>query len=310
MRALCEIINHYLESFKWTNSYGVARLFLGLSTLSILIFNDIKDLVAPMGTLSETHHISDAAKLSVFYIFSENLYTAQFISIIVMLIAISGIYPRYTALFQWWVAFSITTSVQIIEGGDQINEIINLLLVPVSLFDNRKWVWTNGIRMKRTAYNDFLALFVSSIFLIISLQVSFVYFHASVGKYTSEEWLNGTAIYYWCENSLFGLSKPIRMFIFPLLKYPLFVVFATWGTLIIEMLIAGSILIQNRNLRRSILRLGLLFHLMIGIFFGLWTFFLSMIGALVLYLGPKKGFDLSFIKKIIPMNSMFFQKPS
>ena len=36
----------------------------------------------------------------------------------------------------------------ILEGGDQVAEIICLLLIPITLFDHRKFHWQNNVKVK------------------------------------------------------------------------------------------------------------------------------------------------------------------
>lgn len=84
---------------------------------------------------------------------------------------------------------------------------------------------------------------------------------------------------------------------FPLLKNPYLVTGMTWGTLLLEILLFMGIAISKSEPKRKyLLCLGIGFHFLIGLFFGLWTFFITMTGALILYLGPRDGFTKKYFK--------------
>ncbi|CAM1368545.1 Antimicrobial peptide system, SdpB family protein [Tenacibaculum litopenaei] len=296
---LNERTNKWIENFRWSNTYGVGRSFIAMSLFLTLISSDIFRLIKPLGSLNEVHNLSYISRISIFYLLRDHIILAKIICLIILGLVISGWRPRFTGFFHWWVAFSFSTSSLILEGGDQIAEILTLLLIPVTLADHRRFHWQNNIKcyLSRSLVADTIVLFIISINFIISLQVAFIYFHASVGKYSSEEWANGTAIYYWFDNSIFGLSNFWRKIMFPLLKNPYLVTGMTWGTLLLEILLFMGIAIsKSEPKRKNLLCLGIGFHFLIGLFFGLWTFFITMTGALILYLGPRDGFTKKYFK--------------
>jgi antimicrobial peptide system SdpB family protein len=138
---------------------------------------------------------------------------------------------------------------------------------------------------------------VASCFIVIAIQVSYLYFNASTGKFGSEEWRNGTAVYYWIDNSIFGASdtfwKPALMSI---IKYPIGVTVFTWGAIVIEIILFLGLAVTNAKTRRGLMFMGIFLHLMFGFAFGLWTFYITMVGALILYLGPRNsGIDKQYI---------------
>lgn len=292
-------LDNYLSTFKWSNTYGVARSFIALSLFLTLSFSDIHKMIVPVGKLAEIYSVSNFSKISIFYLLQDNLLLAKIISLVILALVIVGWRPRITGVLHWWIAFSFTTSSFVLEGGDQLGEIIALLLIPVTLFDHRKFHWQNNVpfKYKRSLMSDSILLMVISSFVIISIQVSYLYFNASTGKFSSEEWTNGTAVYYWIDNSIFGASdgfwKPIFLFI---MKYPVGVIMFTWGAIIMEIVLSLGIMVSNSNVRRALLFMGIFLHLMFGFAFGLWTFYLTMIGALIIYLGPKNsGMDKKYL---------------
>lgn len=292
-------LDNYISNFTWTNTYGIARSFIALSLFLTLAFSDIQRMISPVGVLSDVYSVSNISRISLFYLLRDHLLIAKGISLIVLASVIIGWRPRFTGVLHWWIAFSFTTSSFILEGGDQLGEIIALLLIPITLLDHRKSHWKNNVplKYKRSLFVDSTVLLIFSIFILISLQVSYLYFNASTGKFSSEEWTNGTAVYYWIDNSIFGPSdnfwKPI---FFTILKSPIGVVTFTWGAMIIELILFLGVIITDVKTRRALLFMGVLLHLMFGIAFGLWTFYITMIGALIIYLGPRNtGISKSYL---------------
>jgi len=111
-----------------------------------------------------------------------------------------------------------------------------------------------------------------------------MFFDAAIAKLSVEQWVDGTAIYYWMNHRDFGL--PSHLFFLSFLfenhiTLPLF----TYLSIIVESMLALG-LFATRPIKKSLLLLGLLFHLFIALTFGLISFFFSMAAALVVYLRP------------------------
>lgn len=299
LKKINDQLDDYLSSFRWSNTYGLARSFIALSLFLTLSFSDIHKMVSPVGELAEVFKSSSLSRISIFYLLQNYLVCAKIVSLLILVLVIVGWRPRITGVLHWWIAFSFTTSSFVLEGGDQLGEIITLLLIPVTLLDHRKFHWQNNIQFKykRSLLSDSILLLVISSFVIISIQVSYLYFNAATGKFSSDEWSNGTAVYYWIDNSIFGASdgfwKPIFLSI---LKYPIGVMMFTWGAIIIEIILFLGVMTTNQNVRRALLFMGVFLHLMFGFAFGLWTFYFTMIGALIIYLGPiSTGIDKKYL---------------
>lgn len=282
---------HYIESFKyWTNYLGLARSLLALSTLSILLFNSDQTLFGELNTIYSSNNLGN---FNIYIIFKDNLDIARYVSYTILLMVIIGIYPRYTAIFHWWISYSFFTSSIIIEGGDQINSNLTFLLIPILLLDKRKshWSITN---QDQSIYAKTIAFFS---YILIILQVFVLYFEAGLSKLKVEEWKNGTAVYYWFSDSVFGLNEALLGLITPLLKSPIFITFTTWGAIGLELTLALSIFgMRNKKLSFIFVIIGVLLHLSFAICFGLVSFFLAMSGALILYLlAINYNFKLKFI---------------
>ncbi|WP_291152584.1 sporulation-delaying protein SdpB family protein [Flavobacterium sp. UBA7680] len=268
----------------WTNVYGMSRTFLALSLLITLTFTNHEYLFPRNNNIFLRQPMFDFEKISIFFLLSENIHLACLISIIILLITITGYLPQITGILHWYIAYSYMTSSIIIEGGDQIASILTLLLIPITLTDNRINHWNKP----KTSNRPKTKMFIWSIYFIIALQVSIIYFHAAVAKLYSKEWLNGTATFYWFTHNTFGVSDSLKNLIKPLLAKSLIVISITWGTMLFE-IILFSWLFMKRNLWnwKLIFLFGALFHISIAFIHGLISFMFTMIGALILYLVPQ-----------------------
>jgi antimicrobial peptide system SdpB family protein len=264
-----------------TNVYGLARSFLAFSTLITLLFNDISYLMPN----NEYHVMKENSVffLNIFYLFDfQILWIAKWISIIILLSVIIGIYPRYTAILHWWISFSFYLSTPFADGGDHVAIILTLLLIPISITDNRKNHW---IIQPDGTKKELANIIAYTTYLVIRLQVAIIYFFAAVDKFKVDEWKNGTAVYYWFTHPMHGVASYIRHLTIHILSSPYIVTFITWGTLITEILLFGGLFMSVKN-RKKLLILGIIFHVGISFVHGLISFCIVMIAALLLFLYP------------------------
>ncbi|MEO6176366.1 MAG: hypothetical protein ABIP27_14540 [Flavobacterium circumlabens] len=126
---------------------------------------------------------------------------------------------------------------------------------------------------------------------MISLQVFTIYFFASVGKFKVEEWKNGTALYYWFTQPLFGGTSFFKPFIDLLLSSPVAATLLNWSVLVIELLIALSIFILDARKKKVIISLGILFHFFIGLFMGIVSFSFVMCSALLILISKNVNYE-------------------
>ncbi len=282
LNSFTEFIENQINKFEFsTYSYAIARSLFAFGSLCTLLLNNPIHLFNPTNIENPNHVLLPLNKISIFYIFDQHLYFVNVISVIILLITISGYRPKYTCIMHWWISFSISASSFVIEGGDHVSQIITLLLIPMCLTDNRKNHW--NISDKNFKPN----IFASYSYFLIRLQVAFIYLEASIGKLKIEEWKDGSVLYYWFTNSFVGsplLISPITNFI---IKSPLLLTSATWSSLVLEFLLFMCIT-SFRKQRNIFLFFGLFFHFFIFIFFGLFSFMFAMSGALLFYLSNFK----------------------
>jgi antimicrobial peptide system SdpB family protein len=228
-----------------------------------------------MLTINPNLNSTDLEYYSVFQVF-DNLFFSRLISIAILFSVIIGFFPRITGVLHSWIAFSYLFSSGMTEGGDQITHIIVFLLVPILIFDKRKNHWHKTIPINNF-YQNMICFFSN---LLIQIQFFIIYFFASTGKFNSPEWANGTALYYWFSHKVFGLNDLMSGLILPFFQNAYILVISTWSVLLIELLLAYSVFSKSQKFRRIMLYVGLVFHIFIGLFFGLWSFFFAMAGLL------------------------------
>jgi antimicrobial peptide system SdpB family protein len=283
MKKHLNFIENHINNNYWTNWLGLARTLIALSTFLTIIFNKYESIYYT-GILNEKSLINEKTTLSIYTWFPDIIY-GYWITIVVLIITIIGIYPRFTSVLHWLVTYSFFHSSTISDGGDHIATLLTFLLIPICIFDKRKTHWST-----KSYTHSFYAKSISTIFYeLIRLQVFIIYFFASVGKFSHKEWQEGTALYYWFSEPLFGLNNWLYQIFEPLIKSPLILTLSTWFVLVIELTFAFSYFLKNKKIKLYVFYLGIFFHFFIAICFGLITFFLVMISALILFLISKNN---------------------
>lgn len=258
-----------IESYKyWTNTLGVARAFLALCTLVNIIFN------------YDVFIKTKIDNFNIFYYLEGDI--GKIFSILILIIVILGYFPRYTCIPHWWVAFSYFRGSSLIEGGDQLAAILTFLLIPIMIGDTR----INHYNINEQKPNKYIFKVIAFYsYLLILIQISFLYLQASISKLSGEEWSNGTAVYYWLNDSLFGIEKHSFNKITYLFSNNIIMFLLNFIPLIIEFFLFTLIFVMDRKKVVKIgFILGVLLHFSFSISFGLISFGFSMTGALILYI--------------------------
>jgi antimicrobial peptide system SdpB family protein len=277
-------INEQVSSgLVYSKGYALGRLFLSLSTLSTILFNDPYRLFdishAPTTNVTSV----DICKLSLFSLsYPNNLMLAKVMACVLLAVTISGFLPRITCFLQWWLSFSVYSSAYITEGGDQINMILSLLVIPICLFDNRINQWTKP--GSDIPINIYQKIVIWLVLLLIKIQVAVLYFHSGIAKIYHEQWRDGTALYYWIQNTSIGFNKVAAYILNFLFDNRFVLFFSTWSVVVFEVLLS-MVHITKLN-KRFFFRAALTFHILIFVCFGLFSFCFSMTGALFLYFLP------------------------
>jgi antimicrobial peptide system SdpB family protein len=183
------------------------------------------------------------------------------------------------------VAFSLSISATIPDGGDQATAVLTLLLLPVALTDPRRWHWQSLADETSTAMHAAFRLLALSALFIIRLQVAGIYLNSSIAKLGVTEWRDGTAVYYWISQPIFGAPGWLHGLLFAVASTSLGVIAMTWGTLFLEFALGIAIVMPRRSWK-YLLVAGIAFHGFIALMMGLLSFSLAMTAALILYLRP------------------------
>ena len=280
-------VRTYVIRSPWTRVYGIARTLIALGTLGTLAASATTSLFTPAQGVPDAPYCSGVTRAALFCVIpADRLEWGRWVAIAILVVTASGWRPRWTALPHWWVTVSVSTTMTIPDGGDQIAANLALLILPIALSDPRVWHWAppaDGGLVDATRLGR--SLIAWSAGLVIRLQVAGIYFQACVAKLSHDEWANGTALYYWLSDPLFGAPAWLQPVLHPVLMSSLGVLLLTWVPLVIEFaLVLG--LVARRPVRPYLLLSGILLHAGIGAMMGLWSFAFAMFGALVLYLWP------------------------
>lgn len=119
----------------------------------------------------------------------------------------------------------------------------------------------------------------------------FVYLHASIAKFGVAEWADGTALWYWSRQQVFGFPEYLRAVADSLFSVGWIVASATYGVLAIEMFL-GLAVCMARRWKALAMIIGFLFHLGIAVALGLISFAFSTFGLLVF------GYGCSFFWEV------------
>jgi antimicrobial peptide system SdpB family protein len=274
------------KSEPWTNVVGVARTTLALATCVTLAFDHPSVLFRPLGGIPSWPICLGPRHVGAFCLVpSDHLSVMRWVCVAILLVVASGWRPRVTGPLHWWVTFSLQANAATVDGGDQVGAILTLLLLPVTLTDDRVWHWQHRESPswgERAATKHMIA--VTALFLI-RLQVAGIYWHAAVGKAYAPEWAEGTALYYWLMHPLFGASSWLAPILRPLLLNGVSLSLLTWSIIVLELALCAGLVVAKKH-RPMLLVLGIGLHAGIILLHGLVSFGLTMMAALVLFLRP------------------------
>lgn len=275
-----------LADATFSYAFGVGRSLIALGLLLTVSMDGSSILFAPddsrfpLGRCG-TGGILDQTLFCVF-----GFEAGRWIAILIFLLVFFGVYPAVTAMPFAYAAWSLQATLAIPEGGDQLASNLAIIMMPIGLLDWRSSQWSRrNVGLDRfMQWCQFGTGVRSTGLIVIRIQMAVVYFFAAVEKLAVDEWLEGTAVYYWASDPNFG-AVGIRKQIFSLFtENPAFVVFLTWGTLLLEFMLAFAWLSQGKT-RKLLMIGGIIFHMGIALVMGLMSFSIIMSGALILYLG-------------------------
>ncbi|MBC6425563.1 MAG: hypothetical protein GDA51_03655 [Ekhidna sp.] len=271
----------------FNNVYGIARSSLALSLLITLTFTPTF-VYFPKPYLNTLNKLNSIIPNYFFLFEYSNLNVATIIACIILVLVISGYLPQVTGILHAWIAYSFFTGSLMVEGGDQIAQILTLLILPITIFDKRINHWS------RKEYFKWRRPFVVNYFsyscsYMVKIQMSVLYFFAVTEKLNVPEWIDGSAFYYWFNDSSLGASSLFQGVIGFLFDNAFITSIVTWGVLALEILLFGA-LFMNKEHKLKMFILGVGFHFTIVIIHGLFSFFFAMLAGLILYLLPLNNY--------------------
>lgn len=267
----------------WSPFIGLVRSILAFGSLLTLLFTGTDSLFRPVLGVGSYPLCRGVESAGLFCVMPrEQLGLAQILCIFSLLLVISGYLPQVTGILHFWVAFSIASGISIPDGGDQITSNLVLLLVPICLTDPRLNHWSRATTGHRLLSGRAGIAAVS--LAALKLQVSILYFYSMTGKMFQTEWAEGSALYY-IGSGFFGPSGALKDLFAFLTENPLISLGMTWGALVIELLLAVTLLTPSRY-RLLWFCLGCSLHCCIALFLGIWSFQIAMIAALAVLTVP------------------------
>jgi len=268
----------------WTVTVGLCRTLLALGMAGTLLATPASVLFTPVSGLPHGATCGGQAALSAFCLGGNtHRQTLTLICGLACLLIATGWRPRITGLVQWWIAYSFFITSTVPDGGDQVMAVITLFLLPVVLTDRRRWHWSPSRRADEPVGLSKLVAGWGLFF--VRMQVVVIYLDSAVSKFGVPQWANGTAMYYWLRNPVFGVRPSIVGFEGRLLGLPGVVVPFTFGVMLVELSIGVAFLLPRR-VRKPIFFGGLALHVGIAVVMGLVSFGFAMTACLVVYLLP------------------------
>jgi antimicrobial peptide system SdpB family protein len=275
------VLRDRIRLLRRANPVGVARGVLALGSLSTLLLTDQRALFLTFLPNAAPARCVGVGQFGLFCVSDAatgGRLVGTLIAVVMLVAVISGYGPRVLAIPHFYVAWSISQNVVLVEGGDQVNAAMTMLLIP--------WLFTMPRGNAYAADMPYLRVLQENAFAygaaeLIRVQLSLVYAIAAIAKLAVPQWSDGTAFWYWLQMPTFGLPPDVFAAIAPVLQHPIVMVPATYAVLVFELSLVGAIWTRGR-LSRLLLDAGIAFHGGIAIVLGLWSFGVTMAGALLL----------------------------
>lgn len=203
----------------------------------------------------------------LYKIFDYDFFTPAIIALFLLSVSLffySNIINKFLIWFIFINLFSLCTSAT--DGGDTV-------------FSNIMFVYmfcSNSPKNTKNRFIEELGFFLTII--AIQYEIVLIYLQAAFSKIKTDGWSNGVALYYILQQPEF--SNPfISKFI---VQNDWLVVIGTFATIIFQLLFLPAVF--SKSFKLPWLFIGLIFHLAIFIFMGLFSFSLLMIISYLLFL--------------------------
>lgn len=257
----------------------IAHRILGAATALTLLANPTDTFFLP-DTQGPRPTCGPVAQWTLFCILDSNLELARWLLVIFCIPLVLGILMPLAGILHLYAAFALSLSTLGVEGGDQLCVNVGILLTVYHVLLSAQRYF------KSSDTNQALSQFKLVILACVTLQLAFVYFESGVGKMSQQQWQEGTALWYWFQNSAYTGPSVLSDFALILLGFPILSGIISWGTIVFQLCLSLAIFAsRNTGVRKFFLISGVLFHIAIWIIFGLPSFGLVMTSCLLLVLG-------------------------
>lgn len=275
------VLRDLFAALRRADPIGVARSVLALGSLSTLLLSNEQALFLtflPNAAASRCVGVGQAGLFCVSETATGTRTLATVVAVVTLVAVLSGYAPRVLAIPHFYVAWSVAQNIVLVEGGDQVNAAMTMLLIPWLLTSPRGNAYSRQKRYLERLQENAFAYGAAE---LIRVQLSVVYAIAAIAKFAVPQWSDGTAFWYWLQMPTFGLPPDIFALLAPLLERPFIMIPATFAVLVFELSLVGAIWTRGR-VPRLLLDAGIVFHAGIAVVLGLWSFGITMAGALLL----------------------------
>lgn len=261
---------------------AIARTVIAVAQLTTLLFSQWNSFFIPSGGVGFGPDCTGIAKIGAYCLLwpMGGVGLPSAVMIVGLLVVLSGYFPRYTGMLHAWLTLSFSAAIKLPDGGESVAQIVVLLLAIVLLADPRINHWHREDTRKSV-----FAPVSWGAWHTIRLQLVWIYLNAAITKTAVPEWQDGSAIYYFTLDPMFGTAGPLGGLFDWLATQPITVLGMTWGAIVIEMSIA-ILLLGPSKYRSGAFWLSALLHTMFIVMIGLWSFALIMIAAVMIATGP------------------------
>lgn len=286
LNALSIRITAAIEAFGLQRSIQVGRSLIALAQMSILVLTSWTNLTPEIVGQKTAPTCLGVVQGSVFCLDpSDDKLLARLASGLILALVLSGFVPAISGILHAWVAFSLSTSIGLPDGGDSAAAVTTLLIAFIILRDRR---WNAWHRNTAPTSSTILSGIAWGAWWMLRLQMAFIYIESGLSKFGTEQWVNGSALYYVVRDPSFGGSGIAGQLARAITEMPLGTALLTWGTIALEVAV-GALLLGGPKARRTALALVVALHLGIIIFIGLWSFAAIMMGAVLVATAPSRS---------------------
>jgi antimicrobial peptide system SdpB family protein len=264
-----------------TAPLAISRTLLAVAELTAVVASSDHELFVTTPSASDGMRCTGMRGLSVWCLAGSSphgMLISRIVTVVVLLVVISGYRPRWSCVPHWYVAFSLADSITQPDGGDAVAAITTMLFVPLLIGDDRVWHWSRPAGelapfTRGSAYAAWLAL---------RCQTAVIYLNAAIAKLAVPQWRDGQAMSTVFADPVYGAPRWEYSHFATVLQNKPVVAAVTWGTIGTELAIAVCALLGRRARRRALVA-AVLLHGAIVVAMGLFSFGLVMI-ALVMAL--------------------------